>query len=63
MGNEPSGGRALGHAIMDVLTLGVWEVVGTPIEAASSSRMRLTIVYKDDKIKTIRAGETKGGLN
>jgi hypothetical protein len=33
VGNEPSAGRAVGHAVMDVLTLGIWEIVGTPIEA------------------------------
>jgi hypothetical protein len=33
IGNEPSTGRAVGHGVMDVLTLGIWEVVGTPIEA------------------------------
>lgn len=24
-------GRAAGHAVMDVFTLGLWEVVGTPV--------------------------------
>jgi len=28
-GNEPSAGRAIGHGVMDVLTLGLWEVIGT----------------------------------
>ena len=32
IGNEPSAGRAIGHGVMDVLTLGIWEVVGTPVE-------------------------------
>jgi hypothetical protein len=32
VGNEPSAGRAIGHGVMDVLTLGLWEIVGTPIE-------------------------------
>jgi len=32
-------GRAAGHAAMDVLTLGVWEVVGTPVEAAADGTM------------------------
>lgn len=27
--------RAVGHATMDVLTLGLWEVAGTPIESAA----------------------------
>ena len=31
-GNAPSVGRAAGHAVMDLLTFGLWEVIGTPIE-------------------------------
>jgi len=31
-GGEPSTARAIGHGVMDVLTFGVWEIVGTPIE-------------------------------
>ena len=27
-------GRAIGHGVLDVCTLGLWEVVGTPIEGA-----------------------------
>jgi hypothetical protein len=34
VGNDPSAGRAIGHATMDLLTLGLWEVVGTPIEGS-----------------------------
>lgn len=46
-GNSPSLGRAVGHATLDLLTLGVWEVVGTPIEmvAGSEDRSRLVIDY------------------
>lgn len=33
-----SAARAVGHAAADVLTLGLWEVVGTPIEALSNNR-------------------------
>lgn len=32
-------GRAVGHAAMDVLTLGIWEVAGTPIETAADGNM------------------------
>jgi hypothetical protein len=31
--NEPSAGRAIGHGVMDVLTLGLWEIVGTRLKA------------------------------
>jgi hypothetical protein len=53
IGNEPSAGRAVGHAIMDVLTLGIWEIVGTPIEAFQGERYELTVIYSpDDKVST-----------
>ncbi|MGH8064534.1 MAG: hypothetical protein ACRERE_04710 [Candidatus Entotheonellia bacterium] len=45
LGNEPSAGRAVGHAVMDVLTLGLWEVVGTPIEAFQGQTRRVAITY------------------
>ena len=54
LGNEPSAGRAIGHGVMDVLTLGLWEVVGTPIEGFTGSKHRITIVYgPDDRIISI----------
>jgi len=72
LGNEPSAGRAIGHGVMDILTLGLWEVVGTPIEAFQVSKHRITIVYgKDDRIISLNraavpppateAGERKEG--
>jgi hypothetical protein len=45
LGNEPSAARAVGHAVMDVLTLGLWKVAGTPIEAFQGQTRRLTITY------------------
>ena len=48
IGNEPSAGRAAGHAVMDVLTLGVWEIVGTPIEGVQGEKYHATVVYDDD---------------
>jgi hypothetical protein len=44
-GNEQSVGRAVGHAVMDVLTIGLWEVVGTPIEAFTGDKFTVTIEY------------------
>lgn len=59
IGNEPSAGRATGHAVMDVLTLGIWEVVGTPIEGVQGEKYHATIIYdENDKVvdlKTIKA--------
>ena len=51
IGNEPSAGRAVGHGVMDVLTFGLWEVVGTPIEGFQGEKHELTVVYdKDDRV-------------
>jgi hypothetical protein len=62
IGNEPSAGRAIGHGVMDVLTLGLWEVVGTPIEGVQGETYHATITYdRSDKvvdIKTKKAGST-----
>ncbi len=41
-------GRAIFHGIADVFTLGLWEVVGTPIESiASGTDMKLEVVYDE----------------
>ena len=48
LGNEPSVGRALGHGVMDVLTLGLWEVAGTPIEGiAANERVHQIMIHYD----------------
>ncbi len=57
-GNAPSGGRAAMHAGLDVFTLGLWELIGTPVEmgAAGEERTRYVITYdKDNKIKDMKA--------
>jgi hypothetical protein len=57
IGNEPDTARAMGHGVMDVLTLGIWEVIGTPIEASQGKKYRCTIIYgPDDRVVAIRAG-------
>ncbi len=51
IGNTQSPGRAAGHAVMDVLTLGLWELAGTPIEACDGEKYELSIEYdQDDKV-------------
>jgi len=55
-GNEPSAGRAIGHGVMDVLTLGLWEVIGTPIEAVAGGEEhdRFVLYYdEEDKIEKV----------
>ncbi len=52
IGNEPSAGRAIGHGVMDALTLGIWEVVGSPIEGFQGEKRRLIITYDDADLVT-----------
>ena len=55
IGNEPSAARAIGHGAMDVMTLGLWEVIGTPIEGVQGERYHATITYgSDDKVVEIK---------
>jgi len=53
-GNEPSAGRAIGHGALDVLTLGLWEVFGTPIEAAAGSEEQSRFVIYYDATQKIQ---------
>ncbi len=48
VGDDPSAGRAVYHAGMDVLTLGLWELVGTPYEALQGETYEMTVVYGPD---------------
>lgn len=55
IGNEPSAGRAIGHGVMDFLTLGIWEVVGTPIEGFQGETKQVTVTYDDQgRATTVR---------
>jgi hypothetical protein len=55
IGNAPSAGRAIGHGVLDVLTLGIWEVVGTPIEGVQGETYDATITYdENDKVADIK---------
>ena len=60
IGNEPSAGRAVAHGAMDVLTLGLWELVGTPVEAMQGQKYRMTVIYDDEgtarEISTVKIG-------
>ena len=61
LGNAPSAGRAIGHGVMDVLTLGLWEVIGTPIEGFTGTKHQIAITYgPDDKVLAIGAGKKVG---
>jgi len=52
IGNEPSAGRAVAHGIADVLTLGLWEIAGTPIEGVQGDKHKLAVTYDQKDIVT-----------
>jgi len=45
---KPSAIRAVGHGIMDLYTLGLWEFVGGPMEAYMGRRQRVTVRYNEE---------------
>lgn len=56
-GNEPSTGRAVAHGALDIVTLGLWELIGTPMEmGASGEDVSRYIIYYDtaERIKDIQ---------
>lgn len=61
LGNQPSPGRAVAHGVMDVLTYGLWEVVGTPIESLTGAKYQMTVTYdKDGKAQQITSRKVSG---
>jgi len=60
LGNEPSTGRAISHGVMDVLTLGLWEIAGTPIESVQCEKRQITITYDNsDRVRSITGAAPK----
>jgi hypothetical protein len=52
---EGSGGRAVAHGVLDVLTLGIWEVAGTPIEAVGDDKYgRIQVLYDSRTSRVVR---------
>lgn len=49
------GAAVVGHAAADVLTLGLWEAVGTPLELAAQDKFTTYIIVygRNDKIKSV----------
>ena len=50
LGNEPSTGRAVMHGVLDVLTIGGWEIIGTPVEGLQGTSYQITVIYNQDEI-------------
>jgi hypothetical protein len=48
-GNTASTGRAIFHLLMDVFTLGLWEIIGTPMEGFSGNTQYVSVVYDGDE--------------
>jgi len=50
-------GRAVFHGVADIFTLGLWEVVGTPVESvASGTDVKVAVCYDScDKVESIIA--------
>ena len=63
VGNDPSAGRAIGHGIMDVLTLGAWEIIGTPIEGFKGTSRTVVITYDTaDRVAKVQGTGPKDTL-
>ena len=63
VGREPSPGRAVAHGVMDVLTLGIWEVVGTPVEVLKGDKLHLIVVYdKDGRLISATRSKSSSGF-
>jgi hypothetical protein len=59
IGNEPSPGRAVSNAALTAVTLGLWEIAGTPIEASAGETYTATITYdKNDVVKDVKTQKT-----
>lgn len=58
VGKEPSTGRAVAHGVMDVLTLGIWEVVGTPVEVLKGDTLHVIVTY-DNNGRVVSATRTQ----
>ncbi|MEK7599383.1 MAG: hypothetical protein AAB474_02975 [Patescibacteria group bacterium] len=53
-GNKVS--RAFAHGVLDVASLGLWEVLANPIEGmASGKRIKIKILYKDNLIEEVKS--------
>lgn len=53
-GNEPSSTRAVVHGTLDVFTLGLWELMATPIEVVEGVETKSQLVIYYDSEKRIR---------
>lgn len=57
MQKKGSTARAIMHGLLDVATLGIWEVAGTPIEGAAGKKEYFSIKVYYDKEENIKKVE------
>lgn len=52
-GNESSVSRAIGHGVMDIMTLGIWEIYGTPSESIRTKKFIAKVSYnKNNEVES-----------
>ena len=62
-GDEPSRSNAIAYGVMDIYFIGLWELVGTPIEGTRGEHYYATIEYdQDDKVTAFKTFLTEPGI-
>jgi hypothetical protein len=46
-GDKPSPWRAVVHGVLDLSTLGIWEIIGTPIEMSQGEKVQVSVEYDE----------------
>ncbi len=49
VGNDPNAIRAIGHGALDVASIGLWEFIGTPIEASTGEEREVAITFDEEQ--------------
>ena len=52
--------RAVGHGVADVMTLGLWEVVGTPVEGIANGEINQVEVWYNNQNRVSKVIPLKG---
>lgn len=61
VGNDPNAIRAIGHGALDVASVGLWEFIGTPIEASTGDEREVVITFDEDE-RVTRIEQPGGGV-
>lgn len=63
LGRAPDMGRAMIYLVFDIFTLGLWELIGTPLEKSLGEKHKMVVFYNQDN-EVLSVGErpkTPGG--